>query len=545
MSLKNFLLINRPVTWQQRDLLKDLAGQGCRFTGLERGGPRVFQDYPVDDEIFFKMAERSIKRILESVKLFKDSGFEESVIFLDNEEYTSRPKIKIMLYLAGIGAMMVSPSGKYVRRNGWQLLSDVFIMSWLSRMKWLLLETYSMLWLCGQLVTVPFTARRKRSRKDAGRSGHNILLMTYCFLLGGVETVVIDLIEGIKGGEYRPHVLVMKGSTGDGSIRWMNETNIGVTFAETSNRPFTLILTLYKYMRNNNIDILHYHGANVESIPARLAAYFAGVPAIILHIHGLPDVKFVPWKDSSFFKLLAKCTSRFIVVSEFIKYEAIRKFGYPEGKVKVIYNGVGGKYFKTGMPKDEARKILGLPSGVKIICIAGRFSPEKGHLVLVEALHEIKDSCNFLCIICGTGLLEDEIKERAKVLGLEDRVVFLGQRDDMETVYDAVDLVVQSSTAESFGLVVVEAMAKGLPVIASAVGGIPEIIRHGVTGFLVPPDDHNALAAAITAVLYDDGLMKRVGEAARSDVRERFGVKVFVKNIKAVYDSCLEDNVSL
>jgi glycosyltransferase involved in cell wall biosynthesis len=170
----------------------------------------------------------------------------------------------------------------------------------------------------------------------------------------------------------------------------------------------------------------------------------------------------------------------------------------------------------------------------------GRFVAEKGHRHLLEAAARIertKPGAHW--VLVGAGELEASLKHQARGLGLESRVHFTGWRDDIPEVLAVSDVFVLPSESEGFGRVVVEAMAMARPVVATAVGGVPEIVQDGQTGILVPPSDPAALADAVRSLLDDPARASRLGAAGRARAESRFTLTAHVDGVERVYAEVL------
>ena len=172
-----------------------------------------------------------------------------------------------------------------------------------------------------------------------------------------------------------------------------------------------------------------------------------------------------------------------------------------------------------------------------IVGVVGRLELEKGHPTLLEAWPLVLEACpSAYLLIVGEGSRLDALHEIAREQGIEHHVVFTGRRDDIPAVTAAFDVAVLPSYREAQGLTILEAMALSRPVVASRVGGIPEMIEDGVTGLLVPPQDPPALAAAIVRLLSDHPLADMLGRAGHDLVHDRFCVQLMVNAVQALYD---------
>ncbi len=205
-------------------------------------------------------------------------------------------------------------------------------------------------------------------------------------------------------------------------------------------------------------------------------------------------------------RLLQWLADGIIVNSEQNKQHVVAVTGMDPDSVKVIYSGIDIRGFSA---QQQERR----PGEPFVIGAVGRLSPEKGHIFLVRALAHLKH-INFLCLIAGEGPLRQELEQAATEEGVAYRIRFLGFQANVAQVMSQMDVVVMPSLDETFGLTIVEAFALRKAVIASEVGGIPELVRHGRTGWLVPPRDSAALASAIEHAFANPSVCQRIGQTA-------------------------------
>jgi glycosyltransferase involved in cell wall biosynthesis len=169
--------------------------------------------------------------------------------------------------------------------------------------------------------------------------------------------------------------------------------------------------------------------------------------------------------------------------------------------------------------------------------VVARLEPEKGHRHLIEAMPAILAGApdTWLAVV-GEGSSVGSLRELASALAVSDRVIFTGRREDVSALTADLTVAVLPSLREAQGISILEAMARRVPVVASDVGGIPEVITSGVDGVLVPPADPAALAAAVLELLGNEALRRRIGEAGYATVRDRFSIDAMVRRIQALYD---------
>lgn len=209
-----------------------------------------------------------------------------------------------------------------------------------------------------------------------------------------------------------------------------------------------------------------------------------------------------------------------LFVSQSIRDQWCNRFAYPGGSARVIYNGIDPPAVAD---REAIRRDLGLSRDAFVICVPARIDPVKGHRYLVEAVRLVAGRLpGIICLICGDGPIRAEVEAQVEADGLTEVIWFLGWRNDVGSILQGSDAVALPSISEPFGLAVIEGMLMGLPAVATAVGGMVETIIDGKTGYLVPPGDPPALAAAFERLVGDPQAARRMGEAAAADIRERF-----------------------
>jgi glycosyltransferase involved in cell wall biosynthesis len=238
----------------------------------------------------------------------------------------------------------------------------------------------------------------------------------------------------------------------------------------------------------------------------------------------------------SHLRALTPYMNRLIAVSRAIEHKLVdeQRTAVP---VSLIYNGVDLERYDKQEACCTLPEEYGMEPGSQIVGVVARLEPEKGHPTLLEAwpvvLRAVPDA---YLLIVGEGSRRDALEAQARELRIAHRVVFTGRRDDVPAVTAALDVAVLPSYREAQGMVILEAMALSRPVVASNVGGIPEMIEDGVTGLLVPPHDPDALAAAIVRLLTNHPLADTLGRAGHDMVHDRFCVELMVSAIESIYD---------
>jgi glycosyltransferase involved in cell wall biosynthesis len=213
----------------------------------------------------------------------------------------------------------------------------------------------------------------------------------------------------------------------------------------------------------------------------------------------------------------------------------VSHIGLPPEKLGVIYNGV--QVPETSASPREARAKLGLPLDGQVIGTVSRLYLVKGIDFLIRALAQMDDAA---LAIVGDGPERAALETLADTLGVAGRIHWTGHRRDVPTLLPAFDLYVQPSLHEGMSNTILEAMAAGLPVVATAVGGTPEVVDDGVTGLLVPPRDPDALAGVIVRLLRDLDLRRKMGRAGQERVRRHFSLEQMVRQTQALYERLLK-----
>jgi len=281
-------------------------------------------------------------------------------------------------------------------------------------------------------------------------------------------------------------------------------------------------VTIYRLIRlAAGATVVHAH-ASRDHVLGTLAARMAGVP-IVRTLHNFLESSLSKWAR----RQMARA-ARLVCVSQALK-DHLPEYGLPLDRAVVIPNGIDTERFAPGDPR-EARDGLGLPGDATIVGAVGNLIPVKGYELLLEAMRDVPDA---LLALGGDGPERQRLESLARDLGLQDRVRFLGHQADPRALYRAADVFAMSSRMEAFPLVALEAQSCAKPVVAFAVGGIPEAVEDGRSGRLAPPEDPAALARAIRDVLADPRAM---GEAARARIERSFSLRRMAVRISELYE---------
>lgn len=304
------------------------------------------------------------------------------------------------------------------------------------------------------------------------------------------------------------------------------------------------LVQLTRLVRQVRPHIVHTHTAKAGAL-GRLAAWLAGVPVIVHTYHGhVFHGYFSPAKTRLFLAIerwLARRTDRLLTVSETVRSELLSLgIGTPD-KLVVVPLGLDlDPFAETGALRGQLRAELGLGRDAPLVGMVARLVPIKAHEVFLAAAAEVGrrlPQSRFLVV--GDGARRAELETLAERLGLKDRVLFLGWRRDLDRIYADLDLVALTSINEGSPVSLIEAMAAARPVVATRVGGVPDLVEDGVTGCLVPRGDADALAEVMVGLLADLDRRQAMGQAGRKRVIPAFSAGRLLGDMDRLYAELL------
>jgi glycosyltransferase involved in cell wall biosynthesis len=307
---------------------------------------------------------------------------------------------------------------------------------------------------------------------------------------------------------------------------------------------------LVRLFRRERPDIVHTHTSKA-GILGRLAAWVAGVPIVIHTPHGHVFYghfgKVLSWAFMTIERMFARGTSKIITLTELEKRDHLQCDVGREGQFRSVFSGIDVAQFRAASKtRGENRSRLGYLDEHIVVGSVGWLTPIKGHQYLVEAMATLKPQYPTLqCLIIGSGPLETELMQLADEKGVATAIRFLGYTQDIPSYLSAMDIFVLPSLNEGMGRALIEAMAVGLPVVATNVGGIPAVVQDGTTGLLVAPGNSHAVAEAIERYLQDPEWTQRIGAAARGHITEKFDVSSLIQGVESVYEEALEEHANI
>ncbi len=380
------------------------------------------------------------------------------------------------------------------------------------------------------------------------RPPHLVVHVIHRLAIGGLENGLVNLLNHGLASRYRHAIICMTGFT-DFRDR-IEDANVEVfAIHRKEGRDWGAQWRLFELIRRLKPDIVHSRG--LSGLDSLLPALINGVPARIHGEHGrdMGDLDGSNRKGQWIRRLHRPLVSHYIALSRDLESYLETKVGVPSQRITQIYNGVNCHDFR---PASGERELLPetdfAPKGAFVIGTVGRMQPVKDQVNLTRAfIHLVailpQEKSRLRLVMVGDGSLRAECEALLTQAGLRHLAWLPGARDDVAALMRGMDIFVLSSLAEGISNTILEAMASGLPTIATAVGGNPELVEDGVTGSLVPAANPIALAEAIKPYVIDGELALHHGHASRRTAQARFSMEAMVNSYMQVYDRVLESKV--
>lgn len=351
--------------------------------------------------------------------------------------------------------------------------------------------------------------------------------------IGGLERIIASIVQGLDEKRYKAAVWCLSEGGAIAEELHIQGMEIKVLGMKSYYNPIR-IMSLSRLLRKEHVTILHAHGY-FGSTFGRFAAIIARVPVIISHVHST----YSGYSKRNIFieRLLSRFSDAIICISKAVRDFVIKVEGVSEKKVHVIYNGINS----PTVSKKASRHALGLSDDDIVIITVASLTPHKGHRVLIDAIKIIATKFRIIrLLIVGEGPLGNSLRLYTDKLNLSSNIIFTGQRTDIYELLSQSDIfVLPSVEREGLGIALIEAMASGLPVIGSRVGGIPEVIEENTNGLLFRPGDAGELAGAIERLVSNRRLREQMGDNGRMVFEQRFRAAGMIEQIDLLYSELL------
>lgn len=373
-------------------------------------------------------------------------------------------------------------------------------------------------------------SRHRRTHRSSGHQRPRLLQLLATGGNGGAQESYTGLLLRLDRAKYDVRALSLSAGS---AVQRIRRLGLQVDVIDEVDDE-AAVRELAAWLRREEIDLVHAHMFRAEVVGVR-AALAAGTPVIMATVH---SSRVRSPEDVAALAALTPAMDRLVVPSASILAK-VRAEGRGGAAYSVVPNGVDLSRFAAPAPRCALRRESGIPGSAVLVGVVARLEPEKGHTHLVAAWPDVVAAApdTYLAIV-GEGSECAALRAQAAALPApaRDRIIFTGRREDVAALTADLDVAVLPSLREAQGISILEAMARRIPVVASAVGGIPEVVADGVSGFLVPPADPVALAAAISRLASSPALRSRMGESGYRIVAERFSMEAHVRQIEAVYD---------
>ena len=359
----------------------------------------------------------------------------------------------------------------------------------------------------------------------------------------GNVTSVNDLILGLDKKRFNVIFIYMSGYGVDRNL--IEEAGYKVFYLCNSKRVrafrFSILLKLMKILKEHKIDIIHCH-AHKSTVYGTIAAIFAHTRVVMAHVHGLNRSRNFRRKLVNF--LLFRKVNRIIAVANSVKKDVLKSNWFLSAKkLSVLENSIDYKRFAdVTVSKKDAKQMLGVPANAFVFGTTGRLAPTKGLSYLIEAFAKLKAQMpSAHLVLIGDGWLKPELEKEGGRMQCKDSIHFLGYRINIEALVKGIDVFVLSSIAEGMPRAILEAMAAGVPCVATKVGGIPEIINDENTGLLVPPKDSTALAQAMISLAnIPKDRLEKLTKKAQNRVRQFYSHRIVREKLRRLYENEFE-----
>ncbi|MBI4528309.1 MAG: TIGR03088 family PEP-CTERM/XrtA system glycosyltransferase [Deltaproteobacteria bacterium] len=370
--------------------------------------------------------------------------------------------------------------------------------------------------------------------------------IVYRFAVGGLENGLVNLINHMSSQKYRHAIISLTDST-DFRAR-IEKPDVPIfALCKKQGQDFGVLVRLWRLLRRLRPDIVHTR--NLPTLECLFPAAAAGVRARLHGEHGrdVYDLDGSSFKYNFLRRIISPLVHGYTAVSADLAKWLAGTLRITPDRVAQIYNGVDTERFKPRNGDDPSLGPHGFaPRGALVIGTVGRMETVKDQLTLVRSFIDLltrfpESRSDLRLVLVGEGALREQARQLLAAAGAEGVAWLPGERGDIPQIMRGFDLFVLPSLAEGISNTILEAMASGLPVVATHVGGNPELVDDGRTGTLVPPADPSAMAEAIRSYVVDRGMLLRHGEAGRKKAELCFSIEAMVNGYQSLYDNLLRD----
>jgi glycosyltransferase involved in cell wall biosynthesis len=384
------------------------------------------------------------------------------------------------------------------------------------------------------IATEPEWPMRDDLRSADGSPRLRVLIVSLDMTIGGLERVVATLCRHLDRTRFDPAVCVLR-DPGPFSDELEAEGFPVFHLPRDPDQPaYFQFWDLAKLLRRHRVDVLHTHNT-APLLVGGLARLLAWTPTLIHtdHARDFPDkTKYMIAEH-----VLSWVATRMVGVSAHTTQNLRRYEKIARHKLLTIWNGIDPLLGTGGTPADALRAELGIPAHHAVIGLASRHEDQKNLAMLVEAFARVHAAVpDVTLVLCGDGDCRPDLEAQAERLGVADRVCFPGMRNDAVDIVRLFDLYTMTSHWEGLPMAILESMALGIPVVSTAVGGVPDAVREGETGALVEPGDVEGFAARVIELLCDDARRQTLGAGAKRVFEAEFSAGAMARRYEAAFE---------
>ena len=361
-----------------------------------------------------------------------------------------------------------------------------------------------------------------------------IMHFIYSMGIGGAEKLAYDMIASLPADRYRP-IVVCVGQEGP-LAEMFHQRGCPVYFhPNTPGQTFCIVSWLRGIIEREGVDVIHAHQYNPLHYSV-LATLRNPRVNLVYTEHGRIYPERLNWKRYLTNPFFALRVNHLVSIAHSTKEAMIRYDNFPGRRIKVIHNGIDFDGLNPVIDLKEKRRSLGIGAKSRIIGTASRLEEIKNIPMMLRGFKRVLESCpDTVLVIAGQGIQGGRLKALAEELEIAGQVRFLGLRSDLPELFKLIEVFLLVSFTEGVSITLLEAMGSGVPAVVTRVGGNPEVVVDGVTGYFVEVDDETALAGHVQALLNDREEAARLGEAGREWVRERFSFGTMMESYLRLY----------
>ncbi len=360
--------------------------------------------------------------------------------------------------------------------------------------------------------------------------------------IGGTERMLLEFLRHISHDKYKLYVCVLlqPGVVNEEASR-LHIENISLNMR--GYWDFRVWWTFYQFAKQKQIDLIRTYGLKADII-GRIVGKLLGIPANITSVRSTDPWR--KWYHVFLDYLTSGFTDLYLSNSEAGAAMVHRREGIPHSKILTIYNGVALAVFDPDASEAQGtpytyKQMFGIAQTDRVIGIVATLNTIKEHKTIVDALPRIQEHIpEIRCMFVGRDDLHGEIQRYVRKKQLEDTIIFTGCRRDIPQILSMFEVFLLPSLWEGLPMSILEAMAMKKPVIATSVGGIPELVDHKRTGLLIPPNDPEALSDAVIFLLSNPAIAVNMGLAGYERVQQEFSIQTVVTKTETVYDQLIE-----